>query len=131
MKSSPELVAFFDLDTDGRPKFKTDGEGTRHFAIKLGVRGVPEDTAGVTYELDDSYYEPIRDVWKGNAKAAGPDAGFAEPITSYGEFTVKAKAITASGPMKFGSKLTAALALGHRDAMNPDIQAAIDEVCKY
>jgi hypothetical protein len=129
--NSPELVAFFELDDQGRPKFETGRDGMRHYEIKLGVRGAPEDTAGMTYELDDSYYEPIRDVWKSDAKEAGSGAGFAEAITSYGDFTVKAKAITSSGPVKFGAKLTKALALGHRGTMNGAIQAAVDEIAKY
>jgi hypothetical protein len=131
MNTNPEVVAFFKLDEEGKPVFETDRKGTRHYEITLGVRGAPEGTAGMTYELDDSYYEPSRDVWSAKAKEAGPGAGFAEPITSYGEFTVRAKAITASGPMKFKSSLTEALALGHRESMTAPIAAAISEISKY
>ncbi len=78
----PALVAHFVVDSEGIPSVVHQGD-RNHYRIKLMVEGAPEDTYAVTYELHESYYEPIRE-------SRSSIDGFAEEITSYGDYEVRA-----------------------------------------
>ncbi len=55
-----QLKARFILGEDGKPKYISDGT-LRHYVIELFVEEVPEDAIGVTYQLDETYHDPLRE----------------------------------------------------------------------
>jgi hypothetical protein len=79
---TPLLTAKFDLDERGEPRAIKRGI-LDHYTILLGVDHCPTDTYAVTYNLHDSYYDPVRQVSRSTP-------GFEEQISSYGDFEVRA-----------------------------------------
>jgi hypothetical protein len=75
----------------------------------------------VTYELDASYYDAIRDV-------RSAEGGFAEMITSYGDYSVKAKLRTTSGITSLRRGLYEALVEQHGTSDDPDIRKALQDI---
>ena len=118
--NKPRIVARFKLDGEGRPEAVEAG-GHRHYRIELRTEEAPEDTYAVNYELHDTYYDPMRESRR-------HDEGFAEPITSYGDFDVKAKIRTRNRVEVVSAPLSRALAQGHRDDANPAIRRAIEDI---
>lgn len=80
--NKPVLVAKFVLDSKGSPKVAYK-DSLSHYRIRLMVNNAPEDTYAVTYELHETYYEPVRE-------ARSYTDGFAEDITSYGDYDIRA-----------------------------------------
>jgi len=79
MSLQPQIKAEFVLDADGKP-LVDDG----HYEIRISIYDAPADAHRVTYQLDEStYYDPVRD-------AHNPGSGFAEELTSYGDFEIMA-----------------------------------------
>lgn len=109
-----KLIAKFDMGDDGRPRAERS-TSLRHYEITLQVSDIPADAYAVTYVLDSSYYDRVREV------RSGAKNGFPEEITSYGDFTVEALVRTKSqGTVPVSSKLSEALLLGHRDALSDE-----------
>jgi hypothetical protein len=117
---TPKLTAQFDLDPTGQPKSLLRGS-TRHYDIRLQLVGAPQDTYAVTYQLHDSYYDPVRE-------ARDPETRFSEHLTSYGDFTVNAKIRSRQGVFTVALPLSEALRDGHSSSMSPAIRAAIEEL---
>lgn len=115
----PILKATFDLDQDGKP-VRLEGGEKMHYQIRLGIENAPDDTYAVTYVLDDSYYEPIREARKSENK-------YAESLTSYGDYTVQAKIRTKGGILSLAIPLSEALSSGHEE-ITPDIAAALTDI---
>lgn len=100
--TQPHLAAELILDDDGRPRCVEDGQ-RRHYAIELRLEGAPPDAASVTYRLDPSYWDPLREV----RRAPGPAGStFSTRITSCGDFEVVA---SLSGSRQAGRRLSARL----------------------
>jgi hypothetical protein len=121
----PKLKARFELDSDGRPQF-VQGRGAKHYRIVLLVVDVPEAVASVTYRLDKSYLDPLREVLR-----AKPGSDFEERLTSYGDYMVE---VSLSGPRRKGGPalrawLSDALRAGHpTDAPGEDQQAVLGAI---
>lgn len=81
--NSPKIRAEFQLDEKGKP-LAIDRNNLKHYKIRLYMVDVPEDAYAVVYRLDETYYDPTREVRRG-----APD--FEERITSYGDYVVKAE----------------------------------------
>ena len=81
------LAAEFVLDAEGKPKFAIEDSRGRHWQIVLKLVNVPTDVASVTYKLDESYWDPLREVVR--PRTSGPVL-FEQPITSFGDYKVKA-----------------------------------------
>ena len=101
MEDKPKLRAAFIVDASSKPKRFEVGD-LNHYGIELFVENAPDGTDAVTYTLDDSYYEPIREV-----RRAGRQ--FSEPITSFGDFKVRAELRTKEGTIAIGEKLSTLL----------------------
>lgn len=82
--AKPEIGARFVLGPGGKPEF-TESEGLRHYVIELYFRGAEPRTESITYKLDASYYDPVREVFRSRR-----GADFAERITSYGDYEISA-----------------------------------------
>lgn len=118
--SASRLAARFVLDAKGVPVAVT-GNRLHHYEIQLRVDDPPPDAYAVTYELHDSYYDPIRE-------SRGKSRGFAEDITSYGDFVVQARVRAKARTIATAALLSEALRRGHAGAMSESIERAILEI---
>jgi hypothetical protein len=117
---TPVIKATFTLDQEGRPVVVERGD-LKHYQIKLRVENVPEDTYAVTYLLDESYYDPVRE-------ARDRDTGFAEDLMSYGDYTVQAKVRSREGVAAVAIPLSAALEAGHGKDSSAEIASALNDI---
>jgi hypothetical protein len=120
MMKAPCLLARFELDANGRPQAIRDG-GRSHYLIRFEMQDAPADAYAVTYQLHESYYDPVRESKR-------RDSRFSEELTSYGDFVVRAKIRSPDGVETVSSPLSKALEQGHRDALTPEIQAALRDI---
>lgn len=120
MQALPRIKATFQLDEIGKPVMIQQGS-LRHYRIRLEVEGVPEDTYAVTYVLHETYHDPIRE-------SRDRTKGFAEDLTSYGDYTVQAKIRTRGGVLTIASSLSIALATGHAGKLTPPVESALKDI---
>ncbi len=118
--TTPTLKATFQLDEHGQPEH-IQNEGLNHYLIKVEIEDAPEDTYAVTYQLDESYYEPIRE-------SRDPLQRFAEDLTSFGDYPIQAKIRTKGGVLTVMSPLSAALKAGHQLQLSAKIQTALMDI---
>jgi hypothetical protein len=116
------LEAQFVLGSDGSPLVVADDK-TNHYEIQLRVAEPPPGTYAVTYQLHDTYYDPVRE-------SRSREQGFAEEITSYGDFEVQARVRGKDRTVATASLLSEALRRGHAGGMNESIERAIREIQK-
>jgi hypothetical protein len=121
--SNPNIVAHFILDPDGRPKVIETAD-QKHYMIKLQIKDAPNDTYAVNYRLHESYPDPLRE-------SHNQAAGFAEDLTSYGDYTLQARIRRQSHVQTVASELSQALARGHADSLNPAIEAALKDIADH
>jgi hypothetical protein len=106
------LYARFKLDEEGRPRSITTKKFHHvHYEITLHFVA-PSEVDSVTYRLDPTYYDPLREVSRGSE-----NNDFEEAITSYGDFVIEVGTSGSSKghPIRVRQKLTDALRRGHRD----------------
>jgi hypothetical protein len=120
MKSAPVIKATFQLDEKGQPVFVRQAD-LKHYRIRLHVENVPDDTYAVTYLLDESYHNPVREARDG-------EGGFSEDLTSYGDYTVQAKIRSREGILTVAAPLSAALEAGQAMDASPEIVSALQEI---
>jgi hypothetical protein len=120
MKSAPVIKATFELDEQGQPAFVRQAD-LKHYMIRLHVENVPDDTYAVTYLLDETYHNPVRESRDGTA-------GFSENLTSYGDYTVQAKIRFREGTLTVAAPLSAALEAGQAQQASPAIVSALEEI---
>ena len=124
MKTKPELIARFDLDEGGAPRFLESGESDRrHYNITLHTKA-PSGTESVLYTLDPTYFDPVREV----QRSERPD--FAEEITSYGDYEIQIATSGSSHNLPNREWLSDALRRGHASELtsNPAILGAIEDI---
>jgi hypothetical protein len=118
--SRPTLIAKFLLDAKGTPIVAYAGDPL-HYRIALRVSGAPEDAYAVTYELHESYHEPVRESRRGTDD-------FVEEITSYGDFEVRAIVRGKRRSQMVVAELSDALGLGHAKDTSQAIRAALSNI---
>lgn len=121
--STPSIKATFELDAAGRPT-AVESDELRHYRIKLRVDDAPPDTYAVTYTLDDSYYDAVREVLDSEAR-------FEEHLTSYGDYTVQAKIRSPDGVTTVAVPLSTALSKGHVEGLNSAIEGALHDIAAH
>ena len=95
----------------------------KHYGILISIKNAPEDTHAVTYELHETYVDPVREVFK--------CPNFEFEITSYGNYTIKAKIRRKSYTNFISRLLSEALRESYENRSNLDIQNAIKDIEKY
>lgn len=119
--TDPRLVAEFVLDAEGKPRFSETGDA-RHYQIMLKLLGAPTEVQSVTYKLHESYWDPLREVFRDKR----PD--FSEPITSFGDYRVVA---SVSGSKQAGLRVEGRLADLLADSVPPAAdKAAVEKALK-
>ncbi len=119
MTTKPELVARFELDDEGKPQ-AIERDGMKHYHIVLRIAGAPDDAYAVNYKLHESYYDPERE-------SRSPD-GFAEHITSFGDYPVNVELRTRKNVAMMAEELSRALLRGHHEQQSPAIMDAISDI---
>ena len=120
---NPKLVAKFILDQEGKPKI-IERNGKRHYYLHLGVEAPPPGTYAVTYKLDESYYNPIRE-------SRDIDKNFSEELTSFGDYQIQADIRTKERVEPILANLSQALYRSYQEELTPDIEAAIQDIEKH
>ena len=119
------ISARFDLDKTGSPIYETDSKGRRHYHIRLRLDSDNPELSNVTYKLHSSYYDPVRE-------SDDREGGFAEELTSYGDYPVQVEAQVGSRLFTNRFMLSDLLEEGHGDALNDQaITDAIKTIKKY
>ena len=72
----------------------------------------------VARSMHETYYDPVRE-------SRDRASGFAEDLTSYGDFTVQAKIRTRDGVETVATPLSRALTSGHAPNLTPPIASAL------
>ncbi|MFN3658314.1 MAG: pYEATS domain-containing protein [Pseudolabrys sp.] len=122
--SAPQLTAHFETDDSGKPVFVNRG-GRKHYNLVFEVENMPENVYAGTFELHESYYDPVRTL--------RPDRGKLElKTTSYGDYDLKVRLRTPDGEILVADNVVNALKRA-RETMpdNHDIDDAIAEIKKY
>jgi len=119
---TPLITANFILDSEGNPKAIQSGE-VKHYQIQIQVENAPQDTYAVTYELHPTYYEPVRE-------SIQREENFAEKLTSYGDYLIRAKVRSKTGTQTVVTPLSTALTLGHPSAPSSPIGEALEHIRK-
>jgi hypothetical protein len=117
-QASCRLQARFVLAGNGEPEYIESG-GLRHYKIILNVRCEGSQPSVVTYFLHESYIDPIREVFH-------PDQDFAEPITSFGDFILRASLRGQQGMTTLEDSLSRLLVYSHADIASEAVREAID-----
>jgi hypothetical protein len=115
----PTLEAEFILDDQGIPVAIQAGDRT-HYKIRLFVNDAPDDTYAVTYQLHESYYDPVRET-------RDRSNGFEEEITSYGDYTIQARLRTKKNVETLADSLGGALTRHHSP---PSSNSAIENALR-
>jgi hypothetical protein len=122
--TSPQLIAQFETDNDGKPRFFERG-GHKHYKLVFEVENMPKDVYAGTFELDPTYYDPVRTL--------RPDKGKLKlETTSYGDYDLKISLRTRDGEIVFVDNLVRALERARAKMPdNPAIDQAIAEIREY
>ncbi len=115
----PTIKARFVLDDAGQP-VKFERGGVDHYKIDLQIEGAPATTYAVTYMLDETYYERVRE--------SREEGNFKEELTSYGDYVIQAKIRSPSGIETIAAPLSGALEMGHAGETSPAIQQALSDI---
>ncbi|MDB4912748.1 MAG: hypothetical protein JWM95_392 [Gemmatimonadetes bacterium] len=119
MTNETRIVAKFLLDEADKP-MAIEQDGRRHYMIELGVDNAPTGTYAVTYKLDESYRDPIRE--------STTPGRFAATLTSYGDYPVQAEVRTRQRVEPIVVNLSGALRRGYGENTNPAIAAALNDI---
>lgn len=120
-----KVAARFRLDEQGNPTFLAEPSGKKNYFIDLYLESENPDLANVTYKLDSSYYDPIRE-------SADKATAFKEEITSYGDYPVVVEAQVGRHLLAEKIKLSSLLEVGHKESRDkPEIFDAINTIKKY
>ncbi len=118
------VTARFQIGPQQGPIYKA-GKKHKHFKISLGLDHPNPEVSSVIYELDPTYYDPIRET-------DDSQSGFKTDITSYGDYTVKVKALKGKDVIAHNFKLSDLLKKGHKDSLDdPTIKEALDYIKQH
>ena len=120
MSDLPIIVAEFEFDEDGKP-VRIESGGMQHYRIRLKVTDAPADAYAVTYHLDPTYHEPVRE-------ARNEASGFEEELTSYGDYVVRAQIRSKTGVSAVATPLSLALEKTYSSNDSPAIVHALSYI---
>lgn len=123
----PTICAEFQLDETGNPEFLT--KRYKHYYIKLFIKNSPKNAYLVTYELHESYPDPVREVF-GRQDTSGTD-NFELRTTSYGDYLIKASVRTKDYVSLLSKMVSEALQESYGDIKNQAIRDALEDIAKH
>ncbi len=119
----PRLIARFETDERGAPSF-LPGKNLRHYKIVLEVENPPPDAYAATFELDPTYYDPVRTI------SPDHDGKFRLEMASYGDYPVTVKMRTKQGEVPLINTLSQALENAQQSGA-PAITEAISYIANH
>ena len=126
-QAPPQLVAEFETDAHGDPRFVEQG-GLKHYKIVFEIQNIPANAYAATFELDPSYYDPVRTL------RPDPDGKIRLETTAFGDYDVKVRVRTKEGEVPvFGTLKTALQNSAQRGlaAANPAVDAALEYIASH
>ena len=117
--SKPIIEAELLFDANGKPEFVQ--RGRKHYRINLKTKNAPQDTYAVTYLLDESYQDPVREV-------RDRDSHFQLQTTSFGDYKVSAQVRRPTGISVVTVGLADALLEKYGDSLEPAVQEALRDI---
>jgi len=77
----PKITVRLATDDDGSPEVEAaTRDNLTHYKVVFEIENVPEDTYAATFELDPSYYDPVRTL------RADEDGKFRLETSTYGDY---------------------------------------------
>jgi hypothetical protein len=120
--TTPMLAVRFETDADGNPKFVKDAE-KKHYRLLFEVENAPSDVYAGTFELHETYYDPIRTI------RPDSDGRIRMKTTSYGDYGLKVRLRTKQGEIQLADSLVDALKRTRPQMpSNPSIDDAIADI---
>lgn len=86
----PRIVVRFLTDANHEPIYVQRGK-FQHYQVEIEAVGLPADAYAVQFELDESYYDPVRTV------TPDSEGRFRFTTTTYGDFPVIARVMRTKG----------------------------------
>jgi len=122
-QSDPQLHVEFVLDESGKPIQVDDNV----YRIQLSVEGAPPETGSVVYQLDPTYYRPVREK-----RRTPVDTRFVEETTTYGDYDLIARVRLPGRVQTLAVPISGALRETYKDQLaNPAIATAIESIAKH
>jgi hypothetical protein len=126
-RTSPQLTAHFETDKEGNPRFLQDKGGQKHYQLVFEVENVPKEVYAGTFELDESYYDPVRTV-----RPEGDERRIRLKTTSYGDYGLRVRLRTSDGEILILDSLVDALQRTRKGMpSNPSVDQAIEELAAH
>src|SRR5437870_5694499 len=122
---SPQIVARFETDAQGNPKFFQDAK-KKHYKLVFEIQNAPPNVYAATFELHPTYYDPIRTL------TPDDDGKLRLKATSYGDYDLKVRLRTKEGEIQIIDSVAHALKrMRHEMSQNPSIDQAIADIAKH
>ena len=86
----PDLIVRFETDAKGEPKKQTVS-GRNIYTVVFEIKDVPDDVYAATFELDPSYYDPLRTL------RPDPAGNIRLETNTYGNYDVNVRLRTKRG----------------------------------
>ena len=110
------------LDENGKP-ISSQGTSRTHYKINLYLDTPNPDVQAVTYKLDPTYYDPVRESTDASAK-------FRIELTTYGDYPVTVDAQVGTEIVRKVVGLSELLGLTYGAEASPAVQAALENIKK-
>ncbi|HXZ01756.1 MAG TPA: hypothetical protein VEI03_17305 [Stellaceae bacterium] len=125
-KHEPNLVVRLVTDDQGRPKYIEDDD-QRHYKVVFEVENAPEDAYVATFELDPSYYDPIRTL------KPDSDGKFRLATTTHGDYPLIVRLLRSNGvELVLKDSIVRGLRRTRSTmASSPAIDAALSEIADH
>ena len=124
MADTPQLVARFATNEQGEPQYVETSAG-KHYRIVIEVENAPSDLVAATFELDPTYYLPVRTI------EPDVDGRVKLETTAYGDYALKVDLRSKSGVIPVKTTLRKALLSGEAREQEPKIGAAMAEIAAH
>jgi hypothetical protein len=124
MEATPKLSVRLAGDTDGKPSVVERG-GRHHYKVVFEVDDAPPDAYAATFELDPSYYDPLRTL------KPDSDGKFRLETTAYGNYPVVVRLHRKGGDVTLKANVAQALRTSVSGATAPAWQDAVSYIATH
>lgn len=125
MEMNPQLAIHFETDDNGEPRYVLGEDGKKHYKLVLEVQNAPDDAYAATFELDSTYYDPVRSV------TPDTEGKLQLRTTSYGNYPLRVSLTTKRGGVAITDSVVRALQRARPEMPdNPSVDDAILELSK-
>ncbi|SOD03737.1 hypothetical protein SAMN05216486_11718 [bacterium JGI 053] len=105
------------------PETQTGGR-LKHYKVRLFVDTQNPEVQNVTYKLDPTYYDPVRE-------SRDADRNFEVSLSTYGDYPVTVEAQVGGEIVRYTAPLLALLRESHGNTTSEAIRAALEDIAKH